>query len=96
MDREIEEEPEARRAARRGVDPMTVRDGRRNVVYVGRDPSGSFIELQTAAGTVMDQPGGVLLTPDGARRLAAAILFEAGRLEKPARSRPVHPLRRTA
>ncbi|HET8948552.1 MAG TPA: hypothetical protein VFQ07_16345, partial [Candidatus Polarisedimenticolia bacterium] len=69
---------------------MTVKDGRRNVVYVGRDPSGSYIELQTAAGSVMDQPGAVLLSADGARRLAAAILFEAGKLEKPADSRPVH------
>lgn len=75
---------------------MTVRDGRRNVIFVGRDPSGSFIELQTVAGSVMDQPGAVLLTPDGARRLAAAILFEAGRLEKPANSKPSHPLRRSA
>jgi hypothetical protein len=75
---------------------MTVRDGRRNVIFVGRDPSGAYIELQTAAGTTMDQPGAVLLTPDGARRLAAAILFEAGRLEKPAGAKPAHPLRRSA
>jgi hypothetical protein len=61
---------------------MKVNDGRRGVVFVSRDPSGCYIELQTSAGGVMDQPLGVLLTPDGARRLAAAILFEAGRLDR--------------
>jgi hypothetical protein len=61
---------------------MKVNDGHRGVVFVGRDSSGSYIELQTSAGGVMDQPRSVLLTPEGARRLAAAILFEAGRLDR--------------
>ena len=52
-------------------------------VLVGRDPSGSYIELQTAGGGAMDQPRGVLLTQEEARQLAAIILFEAGKLDVP-------------
>jgi hypothetical protein len=76
---------------------MKVNDGLRGVVFVGRDPSGCYIELQTSAGGVMEQPKGVLLTPEGARRLAAAILFEAGRLEpSQCEAETPAPMRRTA
>ena len=76
---------------------MKVNDGRRGVVFVGRDSSGSYIELQTSAGGVMEQPRSVLLTPEGARRLAAAILFEAGRLGLPgADEAPTVAIRRSA
>ena len=63
---------------------MKVKSGSAAEVLVGRDPSGSFIELQTAGGGVMDQPRGVLLTQEEARRLAAIILLEAGKLDVPA------------
>ena len=75
---------------------MKVNDGRRGVVFVNRDPSGRYIELQTSVGGVMDQPRGVMLTPDGARRLAAAILLEAGKLDPAAESGEPPSLRRTA
>jgi len=84
---------------------MKVKGGR-GVVFVSRDSSGAYVELQTSGAGVMDQPGGVLLTRDEARRLAASILFEAGKVrrrraevqaEQPERlAVPAHPLRRTA
>ena len=90
---------------------MKVKSGR-GVVFVSRDSSGAYVELQTSGAGVMDQPGGVLLTRDEARRLAASILFEAGKVrrrraeaqpDQPAPSaerarpdQPAHPLRRTA
>jgi hypothetical protein len=52
---------------------MKVDDGRTGVVFVSRDPSGCYVELQAS--------GGVRLTPEGARRLAAAILLEAGKAD---------------
>ena len=81
---------------------MKVKDGRRGVVFVSRDPSGSYVELQTSGRGVMEQPRGVLLTPEGARRLAAAILFEAGRLDHPEAAEAPHsgethaPIRKSA
>ena len=62
---------------------MRVKNGCAREVVVGRDPNDSFIKLQTAKGGVMDQPGGVLLTQEEARRLAAVILLEAGKLDPP-------------
>lgn len=62
---------------------MKVKNSRAAEVLVGRDPSGSYVELQTSGGGVMDQPRGVLLTQEEARRLAAIILFEAGKLDAP-------------
>ena len=52
---------------------MKVIDGRTGTVFVGRDASGFSIEVETR--------GSVLLTADGARRLAAVLLFEAAKLE---------------
>jgi hypothetical protein len=76
---------------------MKVKSGNTAEVLVGRDASGSFIELQTAAGGVMDQPRGVLLTQEEARRLAAIILLEAGKLDAPATEwLPAEPARRSA
>ena len=60
---------------------MNVKNAGTGEVLVGRDPSGSFIELQTAGGEILHQPRGVLLTRDEARRLAAIILLEAGKLD---------------
>ena len=76
---------------------MKVKNGSAAEVLVGRDPSGSFVELQTAGAGVMDQPRGVLLTQEEARRLAAIILFEAGKLDAPATEwLPAEVARRTA
>lgn len=77
---------------------MKVKSGSAAEVLVGRDPSGSYIELQTAGGGVMDQPRGILLTQEEARRLAAIILFEAGKLDAPhaAEWLPAEHARRTA
>lgn len=76
---------------------MKVKGGR-GVVLVSRDSSGAYVELQTSGAGEMDQPGGVLLTREEARRLAASILFEAGKVQrrKGTVSVPHTPLRRTA
>jgi hypothetical protein len=66
-------------------------------VLVGRDPNGSFLELKTVGEGVADRRSGVLLTQNEARRLAALILFEAGKLDSPAADwLPAEGLRRSA
>jgi hypothetical protein len=81
------------RGSAKGSGAMKVKGGR-GMVFVGRDSSGAFIELQTSGSGVMDQPGGVLLTRDEARRLAASILFESDKM--PRRRIAAQPLRRSA
>ena len=83
---------------RKGSGDMKVKSGSAAEVLVGRDSSGSYIELQTAGGGVMDQARGILLTQEEARRLAAIILLEAGKLDAPhsADWLPDEPTRRTA
>jgi len=84
MARIVKQGRRAQREAREGSGAMKMKNGSTAEVLVGRDPSGSFVELQTAGGGIMDQPRGVLLTQEEARRLAAIILFEAGKLDAPA------------
>ena len=61
---------------------MRVMDGRTGEVLVGGDPAGSFVELHIE-GNVAEKPRVVRLNRVEARRLAALILFQAGRLNRP-------------
>ena len=60
---------------------MRVIDGRTGEVLVGRDPDGSFVELEIA-GSMAGESRFVRLSGEEARRLASLILFQAGRLDR--------------
>jgi len=71
-------------------------DARTLEILVERDPACDQVELQIGdAGS--EDPRIIRLTPEEARRLAALILFEAARLERPSWAPSLrHPERRMA
>lgn len=60
---------------------MRVMDGKKAEVRVDRDPAGSFVELHIE-GSVNEKGRVIRLDRGEARRLAALILFQAGRLDR--------------
>ncbi len=61
---------------------MRVMDERTEEIVVARDPARSSVELQIGT-TAADGTRVIHLTREEARRLAALILFQAARLDRP-------------
>ncbi|HKB07124.1 MAG TPA: hypothetical protein VKF61_02455 [Candidatus Polarisedimenticolia bacterium] len=61
---------------------MQIADERVREIFVTRDPARSCVEIQVSE-TSGERPRVVRLGADEARRLAALLLFQAGRLQRP-------------
>lgn len=61
---------------------MQIADERVREIFVTRDPARSSVEIQVAE-TSGERPSVVRLSAEEARRLAALILFQTARLQRP-------------
>jgi hypothetical protein len=78
----MEPEPPLSRFIAKEITSMRVTDGMTPEILVARDPEGVMVELQVV-GVDDDGVRTIRLSREEARRLAALLLFEAARLDKP-------------